>query len=242
MAGIGVLIVGPSGTGKSDSARDMKDTIWINAASKRLPFRHQYKTVSIFKPDNIKELTDAQVLAKVKEVVKEDVNIINTDDPQIITILVNYISESLPNIKRIILDDWQYVSASSVMKKVHLKGYDKWSVFAKEIWDMAKLPEKVRDDLILYYLTHVDEYNDPDGVRHSKAKTVGKLVDNLITLEGMFTIVIYAGIEKSKEKGTQYIFYTKSEGNDTCKTPREMFPEEKMENNLAKVDEYIRNF
>ena len=242
MAGIGVLIAGASGTGKSDSTRGLTDTIWINAASKRLPFKHKLKTISIFKPDDLKALTDAQVLAKVKSELTSDINILNTDDPQVINVAVQYISDNFPNIKRIILDDWQYVSASSVMKKVHSKGYDKWSIFAKEIWDMAKLPEKVRDDLIIYYLTHTEEYTDSDGVRHLKAKTVGKLVDNLITLEGMFSIVVYAGVEKTKEKGIQYLFYTKSEGNDTCKTPRDMFPEEKMENNLSLIDECIRNF
>lgn len=82
-------------------------------------------------------------------------------------------------------------------------------------------------------MSHAEDLTDSLGNRKTKAKTVGKLIDNVVTLEGLFTIVIYTSVEKTKE-GMQYSFLTQNDGSNTAKSPRGMF-EEKEPNDLKHV-------
>jgi hypothetical protein len=88
------------------------------------------------------------------------------------------------------------------------------------------------DDTIVYFLHHT-ETSDTGKI---KAKTVGKMLDNQLTVEGLFSIVLLASTD-----GTTHKFVTQSDGYTTCKSPMEMFPLE-IDNDLKMVDNAIRNY
>lgn len=216
------LIVGESGTGKSTSVSflDPKETFIINVQGKDLPFRGYSK--------NYRPIPE--------EGPPSEGNLLNTSDPKLIAKVVTYVSENRPEIKNIIIDDWQYVAATEFMNKAEQKGFDKFTSIGKNIWTIAYLPKLCkRDDLILFYLTHSESaVDETTGGRYMKAKTVGKLVDNVVTLEGMFTIVLFTDVEKTKE-GIRYSFLTQNTGSNTAKSPMGMFETLKIPNDLNMV-------
>lgn len=135
--------------------------------------------------------------------------------------------------KTIVIDDFQYLMANEFMRRSTERGYDKFTEIARHAWDVV---DKVRDlpnDVIVYILCHTD--TDNEGVE--RLKTIGKMLDEKIVLEGMSTIVLKTNVSD----GT-YTFLTQNNGKDTVKSPAGMFPAYAIENNLKYVDEKIRNY
>jgi hypothetical protein len=92
---------------------------------------------------------------------------------------------------------------------------------------------KVPDDVIVYFLHHTD--TDANG--KIKAKTIGRMLDEKLTVEGLFDIVLRTAVTPEG-----HVFLTQSTGSDTVKTPEEMFPENQIPNDLAVVDKAIRTY
>jgi hypothetical protein len=226
----GILIVGQSGTGKSTSIANLnpEETFIVNVQGKDMPFKGYAKN---YKKVNI-------TAGPPKEG-----NMLVTDDPIIIKKCIEFVASSRPEIKSIIIDDWQYAAANEFMRKAEQKGFEKFTSMGKNIWMIAELPKQLtRDDLDIFYLTHSESaFDDSTGQRYAKAKTVGKLVDNVITLEGMFTIVIYTEVEKTKE-GIKHWFVTQNDGSTTAKSPMGMFNEIKIPNDLKFVKEKLNEY
>ena len=107
---------------------------------------------------------------------------------------------------------------------------------------VARAPQNMRDDLIVYMLTHAEESMDAYGEKRIKAKTVGKMIDNSLTLEGLFSIVLFAKVKKDKDGQLKYVFETRNDGNNTCKTPPEMFDDKEISNDLELVRQAIINY
>lgn len=238
----GVLIIGPSGSGKTYSTKfvDPKSTFIIQMHNKDLPYRNQgYKRVDIGTPPT--KITTEQLDAGIYEKIK-DYNMTSTTNAFVVSSIYRVIEKEMPHIKRIIIDDWQYASASLYMERAEEKSFDKFTKIGKDMWTIAKLPEQGRDDLIVYYFIHDQESTDADGNRTVRAKTIGKLIDNMITLEGMFMTVIYTHIKIDKDKKPVYTFMTVNSGNNTAKTPEEMFEMAEIPNNLDLLDTTIREY
>jgi hypothetical protein len=122
-------------------------------------------------------------------------------------------------------------------------GYDeKFNKIAKDLASMARAPQNMRDDLIIYMLTHAEESIDAYGEKRIKAKTVGKMIDNSLTLEGLFSIVLFAKVKKDKSGEMKYVFETKNDGSNTCKTPFGMFDTFEIDNDLELVRQAIINY
>ena len=135
--------------------------------------------------------------------------------------------------KTIVIDDFQYLMANEFMRRSTERGYDKFTEIARHAWDVV---DKVRDlpnDVIVYIMCHTD--TDNEGVE--RLKTIGRMLDEKIVLEGMSTIVL-----KTNVSDGQYTFLTQNNGKDTVKSPAGMFPAYAIENNLKYVDEKIRNY
>lgn len=230
MSAIGVCIIGPSGVGKSTSLRnlDVESTYVINVQGKPLPFKKgaEYKKVPEGQPPS-------------------SGNMYVTDDVPTILNVLNFISKDMPQIKTIVIDDWQYAAANEFMRKAEQKGYDKFTQIGKHIWELANAPASLRDDLTIVFLTHDEEVMDSAGVRKRKAKTVGKLVDNVVTLEGMFSIVLYADVETKEAGGVKKLwnhFVTQNVGDTTAKSPMGMFEQLKIDNDLSQVIAKINDY
>ena len=144
-----------------------------------------------------------------------------------------YKSLSKPKLKTYVIDDSQYLMAFEMFAKVNEIGYGKFTQMAKNFYDLLQfIIRSAPDDVIVYYLHHVDR--DDNG--KIKAKTSGKMLDNQLTLEGLFGIVLMAKAENGK-----YTFITQSDGTNTAKSPMEMF-EYEIDNDLQLVDKKIREY
>lgn len=133
--------------------------------------------------------------------------------------------------KSIVIDDTQYLMANEFMRRAKELGYQKFTDIGKNFWELVRLVESLPDDVIVYFLHHLET----DESNRQKAKTVGKLLDEKITVEGMFTIVLKAVVADGK-----YMFATQTDGNDTCKSPIGLFKTMYIENDLKYIDEALR--
>lgn len=132
-----------------------------------------------------------------------------------------------------VIDDSQYLMAFKLIDKINESGYGKYTEIAK---DFKRLIDTIVDettpDTIVYFLHHT-EITDDGKI---KAKTSGKMIDNWLTLEGLFSIVIMSVATENK-----HLYITQSDGTNTCKSPMGML-ENPMENDLALVDKAIREY
>ena len=132
-----------------------------------------------------------------------------------------------------VIDDSQYLLAFELFGRVAEKTYDKFTEMAVHFYDLIQFViRQMPPDCIVYFLHHTD---DIDG--KVKAKTVGKMLNEKLTVEGLFSIVLMA-----KNLDGRYIFRTHSDGRDTVKTPMDMFEPDEIDNDLKAVDAAIREY
>lgn len=133
-----------------------------------------------------------------------------------------------------VIDDAQYLMAFESFNKVSETGYGKFSVMANNYREMIRCAvEDTPPDTIVYFLQHTEE---TDGGK-IKPKTLGKMLDSQLTVEGLFSIVLMSNTD-----GNNYWFETQSDGSTTCKTPMGMFETKQIDNDLKMVDNTIREY
>lgn len=138
-----------------------------------------------------------------------------------------------PTIATYVIDDSQYLMAFAMFDRAKEKGYEKFTDCALDFRNLIDFViRQTPPNIIVYFLHHCEE-NDSGKI---KAKTSGKMLDNQLTVEGLFSVVLLA-----KTDGTRYYFETQSDGLTTCKSPMEMF-EREIDNDLKMVDQTIRKY
>ena len=131
------------------------------------------------------------------------------------------------------IDDSQYLMAFDLFNRVNEVGYQKFTDCAKKFYDLIQtVINKTSDDTIVYFLHHTERADDG----HIKAKTSGKMLDNQLTLEGLFSIVLLTDTD-----GREHNFITQSDGFTTAKSPMDMFAPV-IPNDLKTVDTAIREY
>ena len=209
-----VMVVAKSGRGKSTAMRNMdpESTFLISVIGKPLPF-----------PKGIKWV--------------EGQNMITQANPDTIRRAMMEVGKN-EKFTSLVIDDGQYIMATEFMSNAMVKGYDKFTLMAKNIWDVLSLATKLRGGLKVFFLTHEEETST--GER--KMKTLGKLLDEKITPEGLSAIVLYGDVVNDEQKRTYY-FSTQSDGYTNAKSPFDMFPP-KIPNDLKlvsdRIDEYYQ--
>lgn len=139
----------------------------------------------------------------------------------------------LGKVKTYVIDDSQYLMAFEMFDRAKEVGYNKFTDIALNFRNLIDfIMTQTPNDYIVYFLHHT-EITETGKI---KAKTSGKMLDNQITLEGLFSIVLLC-----KTDGKEHYFETQSDGSTTCKSPMDMF-EEKIENDLKMVDTKIREY
>lgn len=204
--GIGVLIIGKSGSGKSTSLRNFlkEDVGIVNVISKPLPFK------------NVNELKT-----------------VNTDNyADIKTVLTSCKTKS------IVIDDAGYLITNQFMRKHANAGggnavFSLYNDIADSFWSLTEIVKSLPPEKIVYFIMHEDK-NDFGDI---KPKTIGKLIDDKVCLEGLFSIVL-----RAKKVDKNYFFFTQSTENDVAKSPIGMFNDLYIENDLKNVDKVIREF
>ena len=214
-------IVGQTGTGKSTSIKhlDPKETYIINVAKKELPFKGSEKLYNV-DSKNYKEVDDANEISR----------------------LLKAISDKAPHIKNIIIEDSNYIMGFNMVAKATETGFTKFSLMAKDMVDLVRTARQLRDDIIVFYFTHPEEVLDGGDIIGYKIKTAGKLIDNQINLEGLFTVVLYTNVEEKKDGAIDYNFVTNRYKKFPAKSPDGMFAEIKIPNNLQEVSNTIREY
>lgn len=212
---IATLILGESGTGKSASLRnlDPNQTLLIQAIKKPLPFR----SGGDWRPYT--RSPDGKVTKG---------NIIVSDKAATIERALRTTTQPI-----VVIDDWQYMLANEYMRRSEEKGYEKFSEIARHAWDVLIAATSLEPHRRVYILTH----STTDEMGHTKTKTIGKLLDEKITVEGMFSIVLRTHVVDG-----DYHFSTQNNGLDTVKSPMGLFTERLIHNDLALVDAAICDY
>lgn len=207
---IPVLIMGKSGSGKTYSIKGFEpNEVGVVSVEKgRLPFKSQIKVAKI--PTAFEGVKDYATLHRARY-----------------TWLLRAIETS--KCKAIVIDDTQYLLANELFDRSNEKGYDKYLQIAQNFRGLIhSINESSIEDKIVYFLHHSEV--DTDG--KEKAKTIGKMLDEKLTLEGCFDIVLYC---------TEHKFITQASGISTAKSPEDMFDLE-IPNDLKAVDSAIRKY
>lgn len=216
MNGMGVLLMGASGSGKSTSLRNLpaEETAIINITNKPMPFRNKDNktivTLENFKKEGEKDLSYEELYKRIIATIKGTKK------------------------KIIVIDDSSYMMAFENFEKATSKGYDKFTNMAKNYYDLIKSAISCGDEKIVYVITH-EEIDDVNQLY--RPKTIGKMLSNQLVIEGLFSIVL-----RSVYKNGEYIFQTQNDGTSVCKSPMDMFERKEMPNDLFEVDKIIREY
>jgi len=142
-------------------------------------------------------------------------------------------SLSKPTLKAYVIDDAQYLMCFESFNRINDVGYQKFTQMAVNFYNLVQFViQQTPPDVIVYFLQHTERTEDG----HLKAKTLGKMLDNQLTLEGLFSIVLLCQTD-----GKRHWFTTQSDGYTTAKSPMEMF-EPEIDNDLKAVDKAIREY
>lgn len=221
-----ILVIAESGAGKSTAIEYLNpsETFIINVANKALPFKGWKKKYTTWSKDNPQG------------------NMYYGNTPMNIEACIKYVNEKRKDVKVLVIDDFQYMSSFEFFDRVDEKGYEKFTQIGAHLARIARMPKDLREDLMVFFLTHAEESTDLEGKRKFKAKTIGKMVDEKLTLEGLFSIVLFGKVKKDKDGNIRHVFETRNNGENTCKAPKDMFPNLEIANNLQIVRDAILEY
>ena len=222
MAAETILILGESGNGKSTSLRNLNpaETFIITTTSKPLPWRGWKKYYT-----------------KWDSKTPDKGNLFQTSKATNIIQIARYISAKRPEIKNIIIEDAQYAMSFDFMDRRKEKGYDKFNDIGGDFTDMLRMTDTLDDRLKLIFISHSENTGDAMNP-HYTLKTIGKMVNEKITPEGLFTYVFYALAIKGDEN-MEYKFLTNNDGEHVAKTPMGMFEDLLIDNDLNEIIKVI---
>lgn len=203
-------ILGESGTGKSASMRnlDPANTLLIQTVRKPLPFRSS----------NWRLITGDS----------RNGNVLVCRDH-------SYMQKAALGTRRpiVVIDDFQYLMFGEMMDRAAETGYQKFTDMAAHVWDLITTLNQADGNKRIYFMCHTEE-TDSGGVR---MKTVGRMLQEKLTVEGLFTIVMRTHVFNGN-----YIFSTRNNGSDTVKTPIGLFDSDTIDNDLASIDAAIADY
>lgn len=203
-----VLLMGRSGSGKSASLRNMSEDVFVvNVNNKPLPFKAN---------QNLKVMACDEYL-RIKGALEAAYN---------------------KNIKIAVIDDAGYLMTNKFMSG-HRGGkgnaqFELYNEIADNFYSLIRfINDQLPKDMIVYIIMHEDK-ND---MGESKPKTIGRLLDEKVCIEGMFTIVL-----RSLKLDGKYVFATNTDGLDVTKSPIGMFDQTYIDNDLQLVTQRIREY
>lgn len=135
--------------------------------------------------------------------------------------------------KIIVVDDAQYVMGNEFFRRANESGWQKFTDIGKNFFDLLETTDNLDEDVIVYFLLHTEKSEDGN----IKIKTIGKMLDEKLTVEGTSTIVLMTNVADGV-----YSFQTQNSGKDICKSPMGMFKNFLIENDLKMVDGIIREY
>ena len=240
-----LLIQGLPSSGKTQSifpsetigitGLEPKETVLLNILKKELPMKgadKHYYTIDSKRGKDPKSWGNLKTPQSPDEVIE----------------IIQNVNKYMAHIKNIVIDDLQYLFTSKFMDKALETGYQKWNeigVFGSKpyLW-VTQNKNELREDLTIFFIAHTEEYEvEATGKQVVKIKTAGKLVDNYIALESLFTIILHATKIVKRKGGIEYKFKTRPEyEKDSTRSPVGMFPEQFINNDLGLVKQLMLEY
>ena len=163
---------------------------------------------------------------------EEKKNYYKTSDPNKVREILKNISEKGMHIKNIIIDTLNNLMVSEEMRRCKEKGYDKWMDLAQSVWDIVDDSQKLRADLNIIILFHIQKDEITDFVR---IKTNGRKTEKN-NIDSKFNTLLLSKVIDDK-----YVFETFS-NNSTARTPFGAFAEKQIDNDMSKIIEVLKEF
>ena len=213
-------IVGESGTGKSTSLRNLnpEETFIISTTGKPLPFRAWKKKYIPIKIEGKNVSGNYYVSSKWDQILK----------------ILQIIDKMMPQIKQVIIDDFQYVLSYEFVDRATEVGYTKFSELAQHAMEILRYSEKMREDCKMIFLTHSENVGDNVNPKFV-IKTVGKLLSEKVTLEGLFTYIFFTKVSEGDSGRMEYKLITNNDGTCVAKTSFGMFEDLEIDNDLNEI-------
>ena len=223
-----ICLAGLSNSGKSTSLRtlDPKSTFIISCTNKQLQipgFRKKYPKVEI--KDN--KLTGNWLVSSNYSQIEK---------------ILKAVSKTRPDIKVIILDDINYLLSNETFENAQTKGYEKFTILAKNYYDLLTDCQLLNDNLTVVVISHIENFGT-DVEPQFRLWTTGKMLTNQINLDGMFSYIIYSEryIDDNDDE-VHYRFKTRTDGNDTCRSVAGCFSEKYVEPDMKAIIDRINEF
>ena len=224
MAAETIAIVGESGTGKSTSLRNLnpEETFIISTTGKPLPFRAWKKKYIPIKIEGKMVSGNYYISSKWDQILK----------------ILQIIDKMMPHIKQVIIDDFQYVLSYEFVDRATEVGYTKFSELAQHAMEILRYSEKMREDCKMIFLTHSENVGDNVNPKYV-IKTVGKLLSEKVTLEGLFTYIFFTKVNEGDSGRMEYKLITNNDGSCVAKTSLGMFEDLEIDNDLDEIIKVI---
>lgn len=208
---IATLVIGESGTGKTASLRNLNPThtLLIQTIRKPLPFR-------------------AAGWGYFDREKNPKGNVFVADRSHDIVALMRRTSRSI-----VVIDDWVYSLTTEYMSRSAERGFEKFAELGRHAWDVLTAATSLAPTARVYVLSHTHT----DDFGRVRPRTIGKLLDEKVVVEGMFSIVLRTMVEDNR-----FYLSTRNSGSDPVKAPIGMFDEPMIDNDLALVDERVRAY
>lgn len=214
-------------TGKSTSLRNLnpEETFIISTTGKPLPFRAWKKKYTPIKIDGTNITGNYYISSKWDQIIK----------------ILQIINLKLTHIKQVIIDDFQYVLSYEFVDRATEVGYGKFSELAQHAMEILRYSEKMREDCKMIFLTHSENVGDTINPKYV-IKTVGKLLAEKVTLEGLFTYIFFTKVSEGDDGRMQYKLLTNNDGVCVAKTSLGMFEDLEIDNDLAEIIKVIDEY
>lgn len=222
-----IALAGMSNTGKSTSLKYLNsdETFIISCTNKQLQipgFRKKYSKV---------EIKDNKLLG----------NWLVSNSYEKINKILQIISKTRPDITTVVIDDINYCLSNEIMENALTKGYEKFTMQAKNYYDLIANAQELRDDLTVVLISHI--INDGTDIDPQyKLYSSGKMLDKTVNLDGLFSYIIYSERFVDENDEVQYRFKTRTDGNDTCRSVAGCFEDKYIEPNMQKIIDRITEF
>lgn len=223
-----LVCAGFSNSGKSTSLKYLnpEETFIISCTNKQLQipgFRKKYKKVSI----EDKKLVGNWLVSNSYEKINK---------------ILGIVDKTRFDIKTIIIDDVNYCLSGEIMDNALIKGYEKFTLQAKNYYDLITGAGDLRDDLTIVFISHIiNDGTDIDPM--FKMYSSGKMLDKTVNIDGLFSYILYCERYIDETSGeVKYRFKTRTDGNDTCRSVDGCFAEKYIEPNMQLVIDTINKF
>lgn len=221
-------LAGLSNSGKSSSLKYLipEETFIISCTNKQLQipgFRKKYPKVTISEGKLLGNWLVSNNYAQIQKIMK-------------------YVSQSRPEVKVLVIDDANYLLSNATFQDALVKGYEKFTIQAKNYYDLIEGALNLRDDLTVVFISHI-ENSGTDIDPNWRLYTTGKMLTNAVNLDGLFSYLLYTErYIPDGEEEVRYRIKTRTDGNDTCRSVAGCFTDKYIEPNLKMVIDTINKF